>query len=201
MRDMLQALRRRHDLSRFEYTRIVRIVPGGDTFSHPMLTLGNRFAENEDTAALHLPARADALVSVVSGHAGARSRRALLRRAGAALPGGSHRAARRRAQLRGDLPAPRHQLARGGGHRRVHRPRVAPSRWPTCSAAIAGSTAPCCGTGTRCRSSTSGTAWCRSAARQELIAENAKAAKRGPQRRRAKKSRSSAPARTSSIPP
>ena len=45
---MLQALRRRHDLSRFEYTRIVRIVPGGDTFSHPMLTLGNRFAENED---------------------------------------------------------------------------------------------------------------------------------------------------------
>ena len=46
---MLQALRRRHDLSRFEYTRVVRIVPGGDTFSHPMLTLGNRFAENEDT--------------------------------------------------------------------------------------------------------------------------------------------------------
>jgi hypothetical protein len=49
VRDMLRALRRRHDLSRFEYTRIVRIVPGGDTFSHPMLTLGNRFAENEDT--------------------------------------------------------------------------------------------------------------------------------------------------------
>jgi hypothetical protein len=46
---MLEALRRRHDLSRFEYTRIVRIMPGGDTFSHPMLTLGNRFAENEDT--------------------------------------------------------------------------------------------------------------------------------------------------------
>ena len=49
VRDMLRALRRRHDLSRFEYTRVVRIVPGGDTFSHPMLTLGNRFAENEDT--------------------------------------------------------------------------------------------------------------------------------------------------------
>ena len=48
VRDMLRALRRRHDLSRFEFTRIVRIVPGGDTFSHPMLTLGNRFAENED---------------------------------------------------------------------------------------------------------------------------------------------------------
>jgi hypothetical protein len=46
--DMLRALRRRHDLSRFEYTRVVRIVPGGDTFSHPMLTLGNRFADNED---------------------------------------------------------------------------------------------------------------------------------------------------------
>jgi hypothetical protein len=48
VRDMLQALRRRHDLSRYEYTRLVRIVPGGDTFSHPMLTLGNRFAEHED---------------------------------------------------------------------------------------------------------------------------------------------------------
>jgi hypothetical protein len=45
---LLMALRRRHDLSRFEYTRIVRIVPGGDTFSHPILTLGNRFADNED---------------------------------------------------------------------------------------------------------------------------------------------------------
>jgi len=49
VRDLLSALRRRHDLSRFEYTNVVRIVPGGDTFSHPMLTLGNRFAENEDT--------------------------------------------------------------------------------------------------------------------------------------------------------
>ena len=48
MRDMLEALRRRHDLSRFEYTRIVLIVPGGDTFSHPILTLGNRFAKHED---------------------------------------------------------------------------------------------------------------------------------------------------------
>lgn len=48
VRDMLQALRRRHDLSRFEYTRVIRVVPGGDTFSHPILTLGNRFADNED---------------------------------------------------------------------------------------------------------------------------------------------------------
>ncbi len=48
VRDMLHALRRRHDLSRFEYTRVIRVVPGGDTFSHPILTLGNRFADNED---------------------------------------------------------------------------------------------------------------------------------------------------------
>jgi hypothetical protein len=48
VRTMLEALRRRHDLSRFEYTQIVRIVPGGDTFSHPILTLGNRFADSED---------------------------------------------------------------------------------------------------------------------------------------------------------
>jgi hypothetical protein len=48
VQDMLLALRRRHDLTRYEYTRIVRIVPGSDTFSHPMLTLGNRFADNED---------------------------------------------------------------------------------------------------------------------------------------------------------
>jgi hypothetical protein len=48
VRDMLRALRRRHDLSRYEYTRVVRIVPGSDTFSHPILTLGNRFADSED---------------------------------------------------------------------------------------------------------------------------------------------------------
>ena len=48
MRDLLAALRRRHDLSRYEYTRIVRIVPGGETFAHPVLTLGNRFATSED---------------------------------------------------------------------------------------------------------------------------------------------------------
>lgn len=45
---LLLALRRRHDLSRYEYTRVVRIVPGGDTFAHPVLTLGNRFAGSED---------------------------------------------------------------------------------------------------------------------------------------------------------
>ncbi|MGE3066425.1 MAG: hypothetical protein AB7K67_12615 [Hyphomicrobiaceae bacterium] len=46
--DMLAALRRRHDLSRYEYTQHVRIVPGGETFSHPVLTLSNRFADDED---------------------------------------------------------------------------------------------------------------------------------------------------------
>ena len=39
VRDMLAALRRRHDLSRYEYTTVVRIMPGGDTFAHPVLTL------------------------------------------------------------------------------------------------------------------------------------------------------------------
>jgi hypothetical protein len=48
VRDMLAALRRRHDLARYEYTGIVCIMPGGDTFAHPVLTLGNRFADNED---------------------------------------------------------------------------------------------------------------------------------------------------------
>jgi hypothetical protein len=48
VRRTLQALRRRHDLERFEYTRIVQIVPAGPTHSHPILTLGTRFAENED---------------------------------------------------------------------------------------------------------------------------------------------------------
>jgi hypothetical protein len=48
IRDLLAALRRRHDLSRFEFTRHVRIVPAGPTHSHPILTLGTRFAETED---------------------------------------------------------------------------------------------------------------------------------------------------------
>jgi hypothetical protein len=48
VRDMLAALRRRHDLARYEYTAIVRIVPGGETFAQPVLTLGNRFATTED---------------------------------------------------------------------------------------------------------------------------------------------------------
>ena len=45
---LLLALRRRHDLSRYEYTKVVRIVPGSDTYSSPILTLGNRFAGSED---------------------------------------------------------------------------------------------------------------------------------------------------------
>jgi hypothetical protein len=45
---MLAALRRRHDLARYEYTNVVRIVPGGETFARPVLQLGNRFASSED---------------------------------------------------------------------------------------------------------------------------------------------------------
>lgn len=48
IRDWLSALRRRLDLSRYEYTRHVRIVPAGPTHSHPILTLGTRFTETED---------------------------------------------------------------------------------------------------------------------------------------------------------
>jgi len=48
VRGLLEALRRRHDLARYEYTQVVRIVPGSDTFAHPILTLGNRFADSED---------------------------------------------------------------------------------------------------------------------------------------------------------
>ena len=48
IRDLLTALRRRHDLARFEFTRHVQIVPAGPTHSHPILTLGTRFAETED---------------------------------------------------------------------------------------------------------------------------------------------------------
>ena len=49
VRDLLAALRRRHDLARYEYTTLVRIVPGGDTFAQPILTLSNRFADSEDS--------------------------------------------------------------------------------------------------------------------------------------------------------
>lgn len=49
VRGWLVALRGRHaGLARFEYTRHVRIVPASATFSHPILTLGTRFAESED---------------------------------------------------------------------------------------------------------------------------------------------------------
>lgn len=48
IRAWLIALRRRHDLRRFEFTRHVRIVPAGPTYSHPILTLGTRFTETED---------------------------------------------------------------------------------------------------------------------------------------------------------
>jgi hypothetical protein len=44
----LDALRDRHNLAPYEYTRHIRIVPAGPTYSHPILTLGTRFAETED---------------------------------------------------------------------------------------------------------------------------------------------------------
>ena len=100
VRDMLAALRRRHDLSRFEYTSVVRIVPGGDTFAIPMLTLGNRFADNED---LLLSTYLHEQMHWYLWHLGTPERDhggAVLRRAGAALSRGADRAARRRAQLR-----------------------------------------------------------------------------------------------------
>ncbi|MEZ5856798.1 MAG: hypothetical protein R3D67_19395 [Hyphomicrobiaceae bacterium] len=46
--NMLLALRKRHDLARFEFTRLVRIRPAGATHSHPILTLSTRFAATED---------------------------------------------------------------------------------------------------------------------------------------------------------
>lgn len=48
VREWLGSLRQRHDLAHFEYTRHVRIVPASATYSHPILTLGTRFAETED---------------------------------------------------------------------------------------------------------------------------------------------------------
>jgi hypothetical protein len=48
VRTWLTALRKRHDLSRYEYTRLVRVVPASATYSHPILTLGTRFTETED---------------------------------------------------------------------------------------------------------------------------------------------------------
>lgn len=45
---MLAALRKRHDLERYEFTRLVQIQPAGATRSHPILTLGTRFADTED---------------------------------------------------------------------------------------------------------------------------------------------------------
>lgn len=44
----LKALRQRHDLAPYEYTRHVRVVPASTTYSHPILTLGTRFTETED---------------------------------------------------------------------------------------------------------------------------------------------------------
>ena len=91
--------------------RIVRIVPGGETFAHPDADPRQPLRRQRGHAALDLPARADALVSLAPRHARARHGGAVLRRAGAPLSRCTHRPARRRAQLRSDLPAPGRELA------------------------------------------------------------------------------------------
>ena len=124
VRDMLAALRRRHDLSRYEYTSIVRIVPGSDTFAHPVLTLGNRFAESED---LLLSTYLHEQMHWYLWYLGTPERDMvapfydeLVRR----YPDAPDRAARRRAQLRRHLFASGRELAGDRRHIRVHRPRA-----------------------------------------------------------------------------
>ena len=202
VRDMLQALRRRHDLSRFEYTRVVRIVPGGDTFSHPMLTLGNRFAENED---LLLSTYLHEQMHWYLWHLGTpeqRSRRAVLRRAGAALSGGA----------RPSCPTGRATTSRptctssSTGSRWRPPPSssagIAPWRWPRCSAPTAGSTAPCCRDWDALQElyERHGLVPIRSAA-GAWSRENAKAAKRALNGGARKNPAAARAARVSSIPP
>ena len=79
-------------------------MPGGDTFAHPVLTLGNRFADSED---LLLSTYLHEQMHWYLWYLGTPDRDMvapfydeLVRR----YPGCAHRAARRRAQLRRDLP-------------------------------------------------------------------------------------------------
>lgn len=46
--DLLQALRKKHDLSHWEFTKQVRIAPMEIPHSHPVLTLNTRLLSNED---------------------------------------------------------------------------------------------------------------------------------------------------------
>jgi hypothetical protein len=48
VRNWLAALRQRHNLAPYEYTRHVQVVPASATYSHPILTLGTRFTDTED---------------------------------------------------------------------------------------------------------------------------------------------------------
>jgi hypothetical protein len=48
VRSWLGALRQRHNLAPYEYTRHVQVVPASATYSHPILTLGTRFTDTED---------------------------------------------------------------------------------------------------------------------------------------------------------
>ena len=163
--ELLAALRRRHDLARFEYTSVVRIVPGGETFAFPVLTLGNRFADNED---ILLSTYLHEQMHWYLWHLGTPERDMvapfldeLVRRYPEA-PTEPPDGARNYESTYLHLVINWLEVAATAGSSAG----VARWRWPTCSAATAGSTAPCCGIGTPCRSFTSAMAWCRFAARR-----------------------------------
>ena len=96
----------------------------------PMLTLGNRFADNED---MLLSTYLHEQMHWYLWHLGTPERDTvapffdeLVRR----YPDAPDDAARRRAQLRGDLFAPGRQLAGGGRHLRADRPPACLRAWP-----------------------------------------------------------------------
>ena len=216
VRDLLAALRRRHDLSRYEYTSDRAHRAGRRDLRPSRADARQPLRHVRGPAALHLPARADALVPLVSRHARARHGRPVHGRAGAALPAGADRRRRRR---RAQLRRPPTSTWWSTGWSLPPRPSSSAAsallRWrgPSASEATAGSTTWSCATGRSWASSTSATASCRSArrpscGRRTATASPARSANGSgsgvearPQRRSAKNACSSAPARTSSIPP
>jgi hypothetical protein len=54
IRDMLDRLRARHDLARFEYTTRLRIAPGEVPHSHPVLTLNTRLRDEDGLLSAYL---------------------------------------------------------------------------------------------------------------------------------------------------
>ena len=189
---MLAALRRRHDLSRYEYTRIVRIVPGGDTFAIPILTLGNRFAENED---LLLSTYLHEQMHWYLWYLGTPEHDPWRRSSTswcAAIPMRRPSCPTARATTRRPTASGR-QLARGGGHLRVHRPRARLRGRRGAAQLPLDLSHRAARTGTCWASFTSATAWSPSAARRNCSTrECRRPRKRVAQRRRAKKARSSA---------